>query len=231
MGNREGKTIKYLNLIIISMLSLIIIGCGSSGSARNSDMGTATYKVTFESTWSVATHPVEFPSNAHMSGLIGATHNSSVSFWEMGGLATPGIENMAETGSKSPLTSEIDDAIMMGNAGTTLSGNGISSSPGSVNLVFEIKEEFPLVTLVSMVAPSPDWFVGVSSISLVENGVFVDEKSITLKPYDAGRDGGISYRSQNMDTSPKEPVTEITGSPFEFNGMVEAMGTFTFEKQ
>src|SRR5688500_14268429 len=45
---------------------------------------TAPYRVTFDSTWSATTHPQDFPSNAHFSGLIGGTHKAAVTFWEPG---------------------------------------------------------------------------------------------------------------------------------------------------
>ncbi len=46
--------------------------------------GAATYVVTFLSSWSATTHPQGFPSNPHFSGLIGATHDSTVAFWTAG---------------------------------------------------------------------------------------------------------------------------------------------------
>jgi hypothetical protein len=41
---------------------------------------TAQYRVRFDATWSAATHPVQFPAAAHWSGLVGATHDATVSF-------------------------------------------------------------------------------------------------------------------------------------------------------
>ena len=73
---------------------------------------------------------------------------------------------MAETGSKSPLDKEVYSAIIQRKAFKLLSGDGIGSSPGSVELIFKVSEKYPLVSLVSMIAPSPDWFVGVDSLNL-----------------------------------------------------------------
>ena len=50
----------------------------------------AEYAVRFDSTWSDASHPaLDFPNTAHFSGLVGGTHDNSVSFWQSGGLANP----------------------------------------------------------------------------------------------------------------------------------------------
>ena len=187
-----------------------------------------TYTVTFEATWSAATHPVSFPTNPHFSGLIGGTHNADLVVWQLGSPASPGIKDMAELGAKSPLDTEIEAAIQSGTAWRVLSGSGINPSPASVSLTFEIHADFPLISLVSMIAPSPDWFVGVSSISLVENGVWVDQKMFDLKPYDAGTDNGVIYTSANSATIPPEPISRIDTSPFDLN---QVLGTFTFERQ
>src|SRR5258706_7367147 len=134
---------------------------------------TAEYQVTFQSSWSQATHPVDFPSNAHFSGLIGGSHSNQVSFWNVGALASTGIKDMAELGSKTPLMQEVQTAVTAGTAHAVLSGGGIGVSPGSVTMTFAVEEAFPYVTLVSMLAPSPDWFVGVSGLSLRANGAWI----------------------------------------------------------
>jgi len=64
-----------------------------------------TYQVTFEATWTAVTHPQDYPSGAHFSPPVGAVHNTDVVFWEVGELASNGIESMAETGGTSALNS------------------------------------------------------------------------------------------------------------------------------
>jgi hypothetical protein len=189
---------------------------------------TARYRVTFDATWSAATHPIAFPGRPHFSRLIGGTHSDRVVFWEPGGLATPGIEAMAEGGATSPLDAEIRAAIAGGTAEGLVEGGGISRSPGRVSGEFEVGRDHPLVTLVSMIAPSPDWFVGVHGLSLVENGEWVEEKTVTLAPYDAGTDSGASYRSPDSDTVPREPIREIEDAPLAAGGPAAPLGTFTF---
>ena len=72
-----------------------------------------------------------------------------------------------------------------------------------------------LLSLVSMIAPSPDWFVGVHGFDLQANGMWVDEVTLTLDPYDAGTDNGTTYTSANADTSPKDPISRLV-SPLSF---------------
>ena len=94
----------------------------------------ASYKVTFEADWSEDTHPQDFPSNPHFSGLVGAAHNQEARLWKPGELATPGIQSMAETGAKGALLNEVDDLIAEGSAESALSGRGIGDSPGAVSM-------------------------------------------------------------------------------------------------
>jgi hypothetical protein len=191
---------------------------------------SAGYRLTFEATWSASTHPLEFPPNPHFSGLIGASHGPAARLWEEGETATPGIKNMAETGAKSPLDAEIDALIDAGSACTTISGGGISTSPGAVEVMLTVSQECPLVSVVSMIAPSPDWFVGVSGLSLYEGGNWVDESVVELFPYDAGTDSGVSYGSSNSPTETAEAIYAIETEPLLIGGVVPPLGTFTFTR-
>lgn len=190
----------------------------------------ATFELTFDAAWSAATHPTDFPSgNPHFSGLIGASHNANVALWEPGGMATPGIRSMAETGSKSILRSEITTLSTSGTAEALISGGGIGRSPGQVSVQFTASQDFPLVSVVSMIAPSPDWFVGVHGLPLFNDGQWVDELVVELAPYDAGTDSGATYTSPNSATIPQGIITRLV-QPFDIDGVVAPIGTFTFRR-
>ena len=57
------------------------------------------------------------------------------------------------------LGEDVEDAITAGTAEAVLSGGGISTASGNVSFEFDITQSYPEVTLVSMLAPSPDWFI------------------------------------------------------------------------
>lgn len=210
---------------LLAIAQLVVVACSSSTDPEPAPL--VSYTVTFAADWSAQTHPVDIPPNPHFSGLIGGTHSASVGFWSVGTNASPGIKSMAETGSKSPLDAEVQDAIAAGTAGMLISGGGINPSPDSVSVTLQVSTDFPLVTLVSMVAPSPDWFVGVAGLNLYEGGAWVDEKVVELWPYDAGTDSGPSYASPNQPTNPAEPVSRIMSPPL---GNGARVGTFTFRR-
>ncbi len=199
----------------------------SSAAAAPQDGSRATYTATFDLTWSSATHPGNFPGGAHMSPPIGATHAADFHFWQPGGLATPGMESMAESGSTNSLTNEINAAISAGNAGTRLRIGGFNV-PAVRTLTLDVTKEFSAVTLVTMVAPSPDWFVGCDAVPLLQNGVWVDSVSVPLVIWDAGTDSGTNFTSGNQDTNPQEPI-QLETDQFANGG--PALGTLTFTRE
>lgn len=184
------------------------------------------YRMTFDATWTHQTHPLDYPGNAHFSSLAGGTHNADVSFWEVGGIATSAIEGMAELGGTNALFFEVNLAIVAGDAFSTIDGSDLFNLPGSVSSTFTMSADYPLVTLVTMVAPSPDWFVGVSGLPLRENGQWRPNVVVDLLPYDAGTDSGTTFTAANADITPHIPISLIDDYAFD-NGT--PLGTFTFE--
>jgi hypothetical protein len=223
MGGKIMKSIyKIIMVIIVLVSTMSFTGCFERDAVR--------YEVVFKATWSEETHPDDFPPNPHFSGLIGASHNSDVHFWREGEDSSPGIKNMAETGSKNPLNREVMKAIMQRDAFKLISGGGVNPSPGSVSVEFQVSKNYPLVTLVTMIAPSPDWFVGIDSLNLYENGSFVNNKTVVLYAYDAGTDSGINYTSTDEPTDPPVPIFKIEGYPFLYDDELVPLGTFEFKK-
>ena len=193
---------------------------------------SARYRLTFNATWSAQTHALNFPPPAHFSGLVGAVHNNTVEFWAPGQIATDGIELMAETGDGSGVLAEVGTAVANGSAANEISGGGVEASPGSVSIEFEVTRDHPLITVTTMVAPSPDWFVGVHGLSLIEGTEFVESLTVEANVYDSGTDSGPRYTSDNMDTQPPEPIGLLTSAPIDapFRNGLPSMGQFVIQK-
>lgn len=187
------------------------------------------YRVTFDATWSAENHPDAYPGrNAHFSTPIGTTHNANVSFWAPSGLASPGIEGVAETGSIRVMQNEIGAAIDAGNAFGFIQGSTFNS-PGIDHAGFEVLPDFPLVSLVSMIAPSPDWLVGVHDLDLRDEDGWISQVVVPLAPYDAGTEDGNAFNTGNAASNPIEAIrrldTDATSLLFE----AKPFGTFTFD--
>lgn len=207
---------------VLSM-GLFLTACGGIAEGQE---GAATYEVVFETLWSSDTHPTDYPPAAHFSGLVTVAHDESVSFWEPGGLASEGIEELAELGSPTAMVGEINVAVGTGAARPAVLEPGVFV-PGAVTVQFGATESHPLVTIVTMIAPSPDWFVGVHGLNLRDaQGDWREEIIVDLDPYDSGTDSGPTFLSANDDTQPAEPIANIADS-FPFTG-TPPIARFTF---
>ncbi len=183
---------------------------------------TATYNITFTNYWNSSDHSVgtSFPgSNAHWSDLVGVNHNSSVTFLEMGGTATTGVENIAELGNQNIFqTVEVQAAIDANNAEQFFNAGDLFLNEPTDEIVYNglvVSEEFPLLTMLSMIAPSPDWMIGINSLNLRDSGSWRTSITMDLFPYDAGTEDGTAYSLSNPASNPIGVISNIQGvAPF-----------------
>ena len=139
---------------------------------------------------------------------------------------------MAELGSNGVLETEVEAMIQAGMARSYFSGGGLGTGTSERDFEIEVSSEFPLVSVVSMIAPSPDWFVASQDVLLYENGVFVDMLMVEALSYDSGTDSGPTFTSPNDDTDPAENISRITGGPLGNGTTVDPpMAYFIFTKQ
>ena len=215
------------------------LGCAAYGDASddvspNPQAGdpaagaSATYTVTYTGGWVAAATPGGVPDGAHFSPLIGGVHNAAVAFLEDGGTATPGIEAMAERGRTAALTKEIEAAGA--NALSVLrkeSGSGATESSTFESVV--LTADHPRITLLSMIAPSPDWFVGVFGLSLLDaEGAWIEALTVDLHPWDAGTEEGDEFSFDNAATVPQGTITSLRGASM-FSDAPMATLTFTLQ--
>ena len=210
------------NMLLVTFALLLIVGQAAIAHAQS-----ATYQVTFEGKWTTTATPDGVPSGAHFSPLIGAVHNDQVTFWSSGGTASAGIESMAEIGGTSTLKAEINnakpDALSVIEQAIPFGGTVAAT------VDFTVTATYPRVTLVTMVAPSPDWFVGVAGLSLLDaQGDWLASKTVELFPYDAGTEEGTEFSPINPATSPQGTITSIKGIGKFSN---EPVATLTFTLQ
>ena len=217
---------KKLHLLIL-IVSLLFIQCkkeeGNTSSAKS-----ATYEVTFDINWNADDFPVNYPSNPHFSKIIGWSHSPTSNFFALESMASEGIQKMAELGATAPLSDEINQKINDGEGHDLIVGENLGSGVGKITVEVDVKKEHPSITLATMIAPSPDWYLAVVNINLFENEEFVDEKSVNALLYDAGTDSGTDYTSSNEITNPQESISRLSYAPLS-NGMV--LSNVTFRKK
>eukprot|EP01023_Acetabularia_acetabulum_P023238 TRINITY_DN22770_c0_g1_i1.p1 TRINITY_DN22770_c0_g1~~TRINITY_DN22770_c0_g1_i1.p1 ORF type:complete len:234 (-),score=51.49 TRINITY_DN22770_c0_g1_i1:265-966(-) len=173
--------------------------------------GKAVYEISMDFVWSAETHPTDYPSSAHWSPMAGTTHTSAYQMWDTAMLASPGVQSVAETGGTTTLSGEVTGC---GDACgdffrfpcDQFSGTCVSSG------MVEVSSDKTLISAVSMIAPSPDWFVGIHDLDLCQAGEWMPFYTKALRAYDSGTDSGVTYLSANSVTSPPEGIFLMTGT-------------------
>ena len=193
----------------------LAVGCSTAPEARHDMPGGVRYQVTFTPTWTAASHPLEYPkagvlTGPHFSGVIGATHGSDWTLFKEGNLPSKGLEKLSEEGKHSPLDDEIRMAVRSGRAGEIFETDAIKDFSKPVTANVTVDDKNPMVSLVAMIAPSPDWFAG-ADVNLMEGGQWAEAREIEVYAWDSGGDSGTTYEASDADNSIKQP-TMLNGS-------------------
>ena len=193
-------------------------------SALPSAAQTVTYQVKFQGNWTLESTPGGVVAGAHFTTLIGGVHGSGVTFWKVGEQASPGVELVAELGSTGTFRSEVlASTHTLSVIEQRVSGGGT----GSATFTIDVTRTHPLVTLLSMIGPSPDWFVGVTGESLLDGAdQWRQSHVVNLYPHDAGTEDGTEFSLSNPDTDPQGVITNIAGTG-KFSNVPMAWLTFT----
>ena len=143
------------------------------------------------------------------------------------------------SGNSTALEMEITQQIMYNKTAWKVIKQTDGPTDGSgahkKGIMVEVTADYPLVSLMSMLVPSPDWFVGISGVSLCNAGMWRDYLNITsLQPWDAGTEDGNMFAVNNSETSPPENITIITkdtpGTPFMGANDIATLGTLMFKR-
>ena len=185
------------------------------------------YEFTFDATWNPVDHPT-FPDRGHFSGVYGVIHADDYQLWQPGELASPGIQQIAELGTPTNAQAEVAPLLADGTILREFTASGRPLSPYTVSSKFSVFPSHPLVSAVTMLAPSPDWFVGIHDVSLLdERGNWIPEITVDLFAYDAGTDSGTAFRSIDEVTDPAVPIFPISEEPLPAG--LPPLGTFSLK--
>ncbi len=220
------KKLKYSFLALICAIANI--QCEDDKTETVATNQTATYSITVNYNWNSTDFPTDYPSNPHFSPLVGLSHASDVTLFDIGSTATAGIQEVAETGGTTTIESEFSSEITLGNAlDAAIATTGAIDATSETTITLMLDSDHPEVSLAAMIAPSPDWYIGIVGLSLLEDGEFVSSKEVSAISYDAGTDSGTTFLSANETTDPQGEISEITAAPL--NGV--PLATITFTKQ
>lgn len=199
----------FHKFILSTLFVLLTFGVSAIGTTPESE---ATYKITFKGDWTRAgNHPtVALPGPAHFSPLIGAVHNESAVVWRKGTKATEGFELVAELGRTGKFRRELE--AQKGNAISSLLQGSGNIDPTAKDVISNVRatKSHHLVSIATMIAPSHDWFIGVSDLSLMKDGKWIDKIELDLHAYDAGTELGTKL-ALGPDKPENGVITKLEG--------------------
>jgi hypothetical protein len=240
-------------LLIVLMVSALSLGaCKPKASEEAGSMPAATtdaaatpaamaqagpvkYRVELTPLWTKENFPFEYPDTSlihkpHFSGLIGTAHNANYHLFMEGQMPTPGLERLSEEGKHDPLDAEIKAAIGAGNALALTESDPLKDFSQTATTEVLVDDAHPMVSLVAMIAPSPDWFTAVSDVNLMENGSWVASKTVDAEAWDSGGDDGTTYLADDKDNDPKKPTSMNKSRQFTKDGQSMPVARITFTR-
>lgn len=212
-------------------LGLVIFGL-SACKQDVFDQFSVVYEVEFVSTWSASTHPSDFPANAHFSPFVVCSHLSSAQLFLPGLVASEGVQDLAETGATAKINDEIQKWINTSISVSKAEANSFDSPGNSNKVQLGVRSGYGTVTAISMIAPSPDWFVAATTtLQDPIDGLWYNQVISHAIAYDAGTDSGTNFTAADLATNPAAGVAYIISGPLtEGTDSVVNMGYFKFTR-
>ena len=191
------------------------------------------YTIVIKSLWTPQRQPLDYPAGSvHFSGIIGASHGAAFTLFKEGNKPTPGLERLSEMGAHSPLDAELKAVVMAGEAGSIVESGPLKDFVNdSIVATVRVDAKNPMVSFVAMIAPSPDWFTGLASLNLMENGAWITSKTVELHAYDSGGDDGLTYKAADVDNNPKKATMRASAKHFAPGGTALPVAVVTITKK
>ncbi|XP_023324329.1 uncharacterized protein LOC111698276 [Eurytemora carolleeae] len=173
----------------------------------------AVYTLKIQTFWDESTFPKQFPlwrPPAQWSKTLGFVHGEGPDLFTLGAGVSAGVKQFVETGDSEILEQEI------GNSSSTILDTilvpQITQGVGESLATVFVDGSHSQISIVTKIVPSPDWFIGLDSLQLCEDGKFKENISIQAELYDAGTDNGFTFTSPNWPTEPQGVVFKITST-------------------
>jgi len=207
----------------------------ASSTAAMPKAGPVKYRVELTPLWTKENFPFEYPDTSlihkpHFSGLIGTAHRASYHLFAEGQMPSPGLERLSEEGKHDPLDAEIKTAIGTGDALALTESEPLKDFTKTATAELAVDDAHPMASLVAMIAPSPDWFAGISGVNLMENGAWTANKTVDVYAWDSGGDDGTTYLADDKDTNPKKPTAMNKSKHFLKDGQPMPVARITFTR-
>lgn len=196
-----------MNFHLPVILLLLFFAAGISSCKKEPEntliFSEAKYSIELTGYWTSPGFAV--PDGAHFTNIAGMVHKPNNFLWQPGQPASRGVENVAETGNTNVILYEIDSLISQDKALAVI--YHVPPAPaGMRKFNFYCNSNYSAVSFVSMIAPSPDWFIGVNNLNLYRNNQWIKDTTVNLYVFDSGTEDGDVFGYNNPPTIPQQPI-------------------------
>ncbi len=192
---------KFIYCVVI--ISVTFFSCKKDDVSTPS-FSEARYSITVTGKWSSPDFTV--PGGVHFTTVLGMIHNKETYLWKDAAKASLGVENVAESGNITQLRLEVDSIIGIGKAISLIAITAPPPTGSSNKINFYCNSNYSCISFETMLAPTPDWFTGLSGFNLYQNNKWVNDTTINLYPWDAGTEDGDVFGYNNPATIPQQNV-------------------------
>lgn len=202
------------------LAGIVLAGCLAAGSA---DAQSQRVRVTVQNTAA--------SGGTFLTPVFVGFDNGSFDLFDVGGMASPGLELVAELGDTSLLTTEFSAGSGPRFSGTLASPVGMPIlAPGE-----SVSQDFTIdlagstnLTLATMLLPTSDFFLGTSSSLNLGNLRSTPFSMLLSNIYDAGTEANAFATSPATGLFPGLPPGDPLLSPNDPNNLIRLVGSDPF---
>jgi len=202
---------------MLVLLKLVMASGLMAGQIVNSennqcpDHRLAVYRLQLDTFWSEQVFPKQYPQwrpPAQWSKSVGYSHQDSFSLFSLGALVDEGVRQFVETGSSEVLDQSSSNRTFL----DAILAPPIVQGVGNTSTNVFVDGNHSMISVITKIVPSPDWFIGLDSVNLCQEGRFIQSFNTEAFPLDAGTDNGFTFTSPNWETEPRAEVFQISNS-------------------
>jgi len=201
-------------LVLLKLvMATSLMSCQFVNSENNQcpDHTLAVYKLQLDTFWSEQVFPKQYPQwrpPAQWSKSVGYSHQESFSLFSLGTLVDEGVRQFVETGSSEVLDQSSSNRTFL----DAILAPPIVQGVGNTSTNVFVDGNHSMISVITKIVPSPDWFIGLDSLNLCQEGRFIQSFNTEAFPLDAGTDNGFTFTSPNWETEPRAEVFQISNS-------------------
>ena len=132
--------------------------------------------------------------------MVVAGHKSTYTLWRTGLPLGTGATDVATEGKTTVLKTELTALKTAGSVADYCTLGSVTSVDGTSNCTLTLNGDASYISSIAMLAPSPDWFIGLDSKNLCDGTSWITAgKEVVLYAYDGGKRTGTTWALSSTD--------------------------------